>query len=115
MLRFKSLTSRVVLLHIVAVAVVAIFLPLVLFWLLTSEVNHLHGDAMRDQAEVLGERLAVKPDGTITLNLPDSLKDLYSEAYGRYQMSETPPHWARPSVPLGYHKPVWPGPGAPPA
>ena len=24
------------------------------------------------------------------------------------QLSETPPHWARPSVPLGYHKPVWP-------
>jgi signal transduction histidine kinase len=83
--RFKSLTWRVVLLHIVAVAVVAIFLPLVLFWLLTSEVNHLHREAMRDQAEVLGERLAVKQDGTMTLNLPDSLKDLYSEAYGRYQ------------------------------
>jgi signal transduction histidine kinase len=83
--RFKSLTSRVVLLHILAVAVVAIFLPLVLFWLLTSEVNHLHGDAMRDQAQALGERLALKPDGTMTLNLPDSLRDLYSEAYGRYQ------------------------------
>jgi crotonobetainyl-CoA:carnitine CoA-transferase CaiB-like acyl-CoA transferase len=24
------------------------------------------------------------------------------------QMSETPPQWARPSVPLGYHQPVWP-------
>ena len=24
------------------------------------------------------------------------------------QLSETPPFWARPSVPLGYHKPVWP-------
>jgi hypothetical protein len=24
------------------------------------------------------------------------------------QMSETSPHWARPAVPLGYHKPVWP-------
>jgi signal transduction histidine kinase len=83
--RFKSLTSRLVLLHIVAVAVVAIFLPLVLFWLLTSEVNHLHRDQMRDQAELLGERLGVKPDGTITLDLPDSLKDSYSEAYGRYQ------------------------------
>jgi len=23
------------------------------------------------------------------------------------QLSETPPHWARPSVPLGYHQPVW--------
>jgi len=24
------------------------------------------------------------------------------------QMSETPPYWARPSVPLGYHQPMWP-------
>ena len=24
------------------------------------------------------------------------------------QLSETRPYWARPSVPLGYHKPVWP-------
>lgn len=24
------------------------------------------------------------------------------------QLSETPPYWARPAVPLGYHRPVWP-------
>ena len=24
------------------------------------------------------------------------------------RLSETPPHWSRPSVPLGYHEPVWP-------
>ncbi|HEY4042980.1 MAG TPA: CoA transferase [Rhodopila sp.] len=24
------------------------------------------------------------------------------------QLSETPPYWARPAVPLGYHPPVWP-------
>ncbi|HSF20475.1 MAG TPA: CoA transferase, partial [Burkholderiales bacterium] len=24
------------------------------------------------------------------------------------QLSETPPHWSRPSVPLGYHQPEWP-------
>jgi crotonobetainyl-CoA:carnitine CoA-transferase CaiB-like acyl-CoA transferase len=24
------------------------------------------------------------------------------------RLSETPAHWARPSVPLGYHRPVWP-------
>jgi hypothetical protein len=23
-------------------------------------------------------------------------------------LSETPPHWARPTVPLGYHEPAWP-------
>jgi len=28
------------------------------------------------------------------------------------QMSETPPFWARPSVPLGYHRPEWPARGA---
>ncbi len=28
------------------------------------------------------------------------------------QLSETPAHWARPSVPLGYHRPVWPARGA---
>jgi crotonobetainyl-CoA:carnitine CoA-transferase CaiB-like acyl-CoA transferase len=28
------------------------------------------------------------------------------------QLSETPPYWARPSVPLGYHQPVWPTRGA---
>ena len=82
---FKSLIWRIVFLHIVAVAVVAIFLPLVLFWLLNSEIDHLHRDAMRAQAEVLAERIAVQPDGSMTFNLPESLKGLYSEAYGRYQ------------------------------
>jgi hypothetical protein len=24
------------------------------------------------------------------------------------RLSETPPRWARPTVPLGYHAPVWP-------
>lgn len=82
---FKSLIWRIVFLHIVAVAVVAIFLPLVLFWLLNSEIDLLHRDAMRAQAEVLAERIVAQPDGLLTFNLPDSLKGLYSEAYGRYQ------------------------------
>lgn len=84
-LTFKSLISRIVFLHILAVAVVAIFLPLVLFWLLNSEIHQLHRDAMRAQAEVLAERIVAQPDGTLTFNLPDSLKGLYSDAYGRYQ------------------------------
>nr|WP_191093057.1 ATP-binding protein [Bradyrhizobium campsiandrae] len=77
--------SRIVFLHIIAVAVVAIFLPLVLFWLLSSEIDQLHRAAMRAQAETLAERIAVQPDGKVTFNLPDSLRGLYSEAYGRYQ------------------------------
>jgi signal transduction histidine kinase len=82
---FKSLISRIVFMHIIAVAVVAIFLPLVLFWLLNSEIDQLHRAAMRAQAETLAERIAVQPDGKVTFNLPESLRGLYSEAYGRYQ------------------------------
>ncbi|MCJ9704899.1 MULTISPECIES: ATP-binding protein, partial [unclassified Bradyrhizobium] len=82
---FKSLIWRIVFLHILAVAVVAIFLPLVLFWLLNSEIDQLHRDAMRAQAEVLAQRIVAQPDGLMTFNLPDSLKGLYSDAYGRYQ------------------------------
>ena len=85
MFRFKSLTSRIVFLHIVAVALAAIFLPLLLLWLLNSEINALHREAMRDQADVLGERLAVDAGGKVVLNLPESLKGLYSDAYGRYR------------------------------
>lgn len=84
-LAFKSLIWRIVFLHIVAIAMVAIVLPLVLFWLLNSEIEQLHRDGMRAQAEVLAERIVAQPDGSLTFNLPDSLKGLYSEAYGRYQ------------------------------
>ena len=84
-LTFKSLIWRIVFLHIVAVAMVAILLPLVLFWLLNSEIDQLHRDGMRAQAEVLAERIVAQPDGSLTFNLPDSLRGLYSDAYGRYQ------------------------------
>ncbi|MES5482608.1 HAMP domain-containing sensor histidine kinase [Bradyrhizobium sp. INPA03-11B] len=85
MFRFTSLTSRIVFLHIVAVAVAAIFLPLLLLWLLNSEINQLHREAMRDQAADLGQNLTVDSAGKVVLNLPDSLRGLYSDAYGRYR------------------------------
>ncbi|MBR0874870.1 two-component sensor histidine kinase [Bradyrhizobium tropiciagri] len=85
MLPFKSLTSRIVFLHILAVALAAIFLPLLLLWLLNSEISALHREAMRDQADVLGERLAVDAAGKVALDLPESLRGLYSDAYGRYR------------------------------
>jgi crotonobetainyl-CoA:carnitine CoA-transferase CaiB-like acyl-CoA transferase len=65
---------------------------------------------------VLGaEALAGVPD-----DLPrDELRRLYMETDSpagklahlkpAVQMSETPPRWERPAVPLGHHSPVWPG------
>ncbi len=84
MIRFKSLTSRIVFLHIMAVALTAIVLPLVLFFLLNSEISQLHRVAMRDQANAVARELTATPDGKLALVLPAGLRDQYSEAYGRY-------------------------------
>jgi hypothetical protein len=40
---------------------------------------------------------------TVTETPSDRLRHLKPAV----QLSETPPYWAGPSVPLGYHRPVW--------
>src|SRR3569623_1396946 len=55
-----------------------------MFWLLKSVIDQLHRDDLRARAEVLGERIVAAPEGLLTFNLQDSLRGLYSEAYGRY-------------------------------
>ncbi|SDH82732.1 MULTISPECIES: sensor histidine kinase [Bradyrhizobium] len=81
---FKSTTSRIVFLHIVAIALTAIFMPLVLFWLLTEETNALHQRAMIDQAATVSRYLSLASDGSWSYTPPPGLKAQFSEAYGRY-------------------------------
>jgi signal transduction histidine kinase len=80
----RSIFARIIILHVIAVVVAAIFLPLALSWFVTSAANDLHDQAMRDQAELVARHLDVRPDGNWVLDLPPGLKDLYSQAYGRY-------------------------------
>lgn len=84
MLRFKSIASRIVFLHVVAIALTAVFMPLVLFWLLSQETKSLHQRAMFDQAVAITRHLTMNPDGRWSLDLPPALKAQFSEAYGRY-------------------------------
>jgi hypothetical protein len=84
MFRFKSILSRIVCLHIIAVAMTSIFMPAALYWLLKSETNNLHRQSMHDNAEAIAQHLVVRPDGTWAINLPAGLRDIYSKAYGRY-------------------------------
>jgi signal transduction histidine kinase len=72
------------LLHVVAVIATAIVMPLALYWFLYSEADTLQRRAMRAQAEALQTQLTVRSDGSWTLDIPQGLRDLYSEAYGRY-------------------------------
>jgi signal transduction histidine kinase len=83
-LKLKSTASRIVFLHVVAIALTAIFMPLVLFWLLIRETNLLHQRAMTDQANAIARYLSVTADGSWSFDPPPSLKAQFSEDYGRY-------------------------------
>jgi len=84
MVRFKSIMSRIIFLHVIAVIVTAIFMPLALYWFMNSAASNLHHEAMREQAELIARYLQSGSDGHWALDLPRGLRDLYSEAYGRY-------------------------------
>jgi signal transduction histidine kinase len=83
-LRFRSIMLRIIFLHAVALLVTAILLPLVLYWSLNADVERLQQEAMREQAERVARYLHITPTGVWSLDLPASLRDQYSEAYGRY-------------------------------
>jgi hypothetical protein len=80
----KSIFSRIIFLHVIAVLITAIFMPLVLYWFMSSAANDLHNQAMRKQADAIAQYLVPRAEGGWTFNLPVDLHDLYSEAYGRY-------------------------------
>ena len=84
MFHFKSIMSRIVFLHVLAVMVTALFTPLVLYWFLSSDVDNLQHQAMREQIDALARHLVLRSDGGWSFDLPPSLRDQYSEAYGRY-------------------------------
>ena len=84
MLRFQSITWRVISLHVVAVGITSILLPLALYWGLNSETNNLHNNAMREQADSIAQHLATEADGSWRLDLPPDLLAFFSNAYGRY-------------------------------
>ena len=84
MFRFKSIISRIVILHVVAVVITSVFMSLALSWLLNYATNTIHDEAMQEQAVSVGEHLIEHSDGQLELDLPLDLLGLYSQAYGRY-------------------------------
>jgi signal transduction histidine kinase len=82
--RFRSIISRVVALHVVAIGVTSILMPVALYWLLNQAANSLHSDALRSQAATIAGFLRPQPDGSVTLDIPSEIQPLYSGGYGLY-------------------------------
>jgi signal transduction histidine kinase len=84
MIRFKSITTRIISLHVIAIGITSILMPLALYWLLSSTANDLHHRALREYADAIAQYLAPRSGGGWRLDLPAGLRELYSESYGRY-------------------------------
>jgi signal transduction histidine kinase len=82
--RFRSIISRVVALHVVAIGITSILMPLALYWLLNQAANSLHRDALRSQASTIASFLHPTPEGGVTLDIPVDIQPLYTGGYGLY-------------------------------
>jgi signal transduction histidine kinase len=83
-MRFKSIVARILWLHMIVVGSASILMPLALYQLLVTETDNLQRQAMHEQADRIAGQLAVGPSGSLTLDLPEEMRDIFSEAYGRY-------------------------------
>ena len=84
MIRFESIISRIVILHVIAVAITSVLMSVALSWLLSMATNNIHNEAMEEQAVSLAGHLVLEADGRLSLALPPNLQGLYSQPYGRY-------------------------------
>ena len=84
MISFRSIFSRIIFLHVIALVITAIVMPVVLYWFFKWAANDLHDQAMREQARLVSHYLVLRPDGSWALDLPPALEDIYSQAVGRY-------------------------------
>jgi signal transduction histidine kinase len=80
----NSILSRIVVLHIVAVAITSLTMAAALSWLLNRATDNIHDEAMRKQAASIASYLRMGPDGRPVLQLPPDLQGIYSQPYNRY-------------------------------
>jgi signal transduction histidine kinase len=81
--RFHSVVSRIIGLHLLAIIATSICMPVALFLMLNHAAQGLHQRALRDHAAQILRYLGRRPDGTVRLSLPPGLATFYSAAYGR--------------------------------
>ncbi len=84
MIRFKSIASQIISLHVVVVGITLVSMPLALDWLMDSTANDLHHRALREISEKIAHHLLPQAAGGWKLDLPPELQQLYSMSYGRY-------------------------------
>lgn len=84
MFRLRSVVARAIALHLVAIVMTSIFMPLALYLMLKRAADALHEHALREQAAELVSLIDRGDDGQLRVHLTPRLMDLYSPDYARY-------------------------------
>ena len=84
MFRFRSIVTRTIALHLVAIVATSILMPLALYLMLNRTALDLQDTALREQADEILGYVEPAPNGSLRFNMPGEIAALYSEAYGRY-------------------------------
>jgi signal transduction histidine kinase len=92
LIRFKSIISRIVIWHAIALVITSIVMSFALWWLLSLATDNIHNEAMEEQATSVARHLVLSADGKASLDLPPELRGLYSQPYGRYSYAVLDEH-----------------------
>jgi signal transduction histidine kinase len=83
-IRFRSVVSRIVALHLLAILGTSICMPVALYLMLHHAAEELHNRALQSQAGDILRHIHQGPGGGLSVTLPPQAEELYSEGYGRY-------------------------------
>jgi signal transduction histidine kinase len=84
MIRFRSISQRLIAMHVAAILAATVALPLVLYWRIDTTARRLHERALREQAEQIAGFVHRSNTGAWRFDLPPPLQQLYSVGYNRY-------------------------------
>src|ERR1700689_1110343 len=78
---FNSILSRIIWLHVLAIAAVAAIMPVAVYQLLSSTAASLQNRTLQEHGDTIAGYLEWHADGSWGLDLPADLRALYAHSY----------------------------------
>jgi signal transduction histidine kinase len=84
---FKSILSRILWLHVLALAIAALATPLATYFLLDATTNEFENRTLKAHAGEIADYLQLDANGRWRLNLPDDLRTFYFHSFDGFAYS----------------------------
>jgi signal transduction histidine kinase len=85
--RFNSILSRIIWLHVLALSIAAVAMPLATYFLLNSTANEFENRTLQAHAQAIGFYLKLEPGGRWRLDLPADLRTFYAHGFDGFAYS----------------------------